>query len=89
MSDRPRGHRPIGMRRVYRRTSPMEPWTLVPVSEEVQFQTEHGDIRVKWDGATGRIKVYVLAADDGIDAVDIRPVGSNVVSIGLTGERMA
>jgi hypothetical protein len=77
------------MRRVQTRTSLAQEWERVPISTEVVFETELGDIRVGWDRATGRVKIYVFAAGDGIDAVDIRPVGSNVVSIGLTGERMA
>lgn len=84
MSDRPEG-----MRQIASRQTPMEEWERLYIGTEIEFRTELGDIRVGWDRNTGRIKVSVLAAGDGIDALDVRPVGSNVVSIGLTGERMA
>lgn len=81
-------HRPDGMRRIQTRATPMDEWERVPVGTEVQFETDLGDVRIGWDRGSGRIKISVLAAGDGIDALDVRPVGSNVVTIGLTGERM-
>ena len=84
MSDRPEG-----MRQIMRRQTPMEEWDRLYIGTVIEFRTDLGDIRVGWDRNTGRIRVSVVGAGDAIDAIDIRPVGSNVVSIGLTGERMS
>lgn len=83
--------RPKGMRQV-RVQTPLGLKEVVAIDTSIEFRTEHGDIRVSWDAGTGRVKVYALAATNGmtvppvLDALDVRPVQSNVVSIGFTGE---
>lgn len=74
--------RPAGMRVVQHRPSPDSELERMAIGTEVWFSTEHGDVRVKWDANTGRVRVTAYG-EMTADQLSVLPLSQNAVSIGI------